>query len=228
MKNTWTKENKYSDYMNMRVKKMIGLVDLLRASKIMDLGCGPQNLKKYINNFNVYYPVDALDNSEGVILKDFNKKEFFDKKVDLIFCSGVIEYINDYKWFFSKITENTNHVLLSYHFKENNPVKEDLWVNELYTDELIAEFRKNGFILEYFDESVLWKEQILLFKKKDVKSIRKEEKIDIVNCLRINIKRVLFSSFVVEFLKSKLVRKIFELLNISKINKYYSIIDEHF
>jgi len=78
--------------MAQRVRKLTEMLDF-RFQSIMDLGCGQQTLKQYFPKTTRYYPINQFSQAKGTIVKDFNKGEFLNQKVDICFASGIFEYI---------------------------------------------------------------------------------------------------------------------------------------
>lgn len=154
MLNTWKKDFQYSKAMADRVGRLLSLVPLKNFQSLMDLGCGVQNAKKYIPQTMRYIPVDLHAHCPDTIICDFNQGQFPPHEVEIILCSGVIEYIHDLNWFIHKITAHSQVVIGSYNFSEYFSDRQDIWVNHLTVSELIAKFDKNGFSLEHFESGL--------------------------------------------------------------------------
>ncbi len=144
--NTWKKEFKYTQSMENRIKQMLNLIDF-NYNSVMDLGCGKQTLKKYIKDDTKYYPINQYNQVEGTIIKDFNKGEFLNQKVNICFASGILEYIYDIDQFIENISKNCDYFLGSYIFKEDMPERNPIWVNNFSKEELYKIIEKYGFEL---------------------------------------------------------------------------------
>ena len=97
-----------------RIVAMKDFLDFDEDKSVMDLGAGSMHLRKILPEGVKYYPVDYKKNSDDEIVCDFNKKEFPDLKVDAVIAAGILEYIEDQRWFLDKITESCNKLIISY------------------------------------------------------------------------------------------------------------------
>ena len=147
--NTWTKEMEYSEIMERRAAKIVSLIDLSTAQKVMDCGCGKQTLAKYLPQHSKYIPVDQYNHIDSTIIKDFNAGEFLFEKVDVVFCLGIFEYIYDLPAFITKIAQITDCIAASYIFYGDRD-KPEYVVNKYTEDELWTIFTNAGFKLEQF------------------------------------------------------------------------------
>ena len=127
--NTWKIDFEYLKSFEYRIDNMVSLLNLNKVNSIMDLGAGHQTLKRKISNNIEYIPCDIYKHVDSTIIVDFNKGEFYNKKVDVVFCSGIFEYIYDLKQFIKNISKNTNILIGSYHFKDDVENRPDIWVN---------------------------------------------------------------------------------------------------
>lgn len=172
-KTTWP-INLYSnlnDIMENRIKRMLALGNEQCSFKsIMDLGCGEQNLKKYLNDNIKYYPVDVFKRKNSTIIRDFNKGEFLEVNVDLVFCSGVFEYIEDLDKFVSNISRNAKYILGSYIFYNERKVP-DYVICHMPPEDFWKIFKKYNYepikIIEENTYSDIGKNTLFLLKKED-------------------------------------------------------------
>lgn len=146
VENTWKEEFEYTQSMENRIKQMLNLIDF-NYNSVMDLGCGKQTLKKYIKDGTKYYPINQYNQAEGTIIKDFNKGEFLNQKVDICFASGILEYMYNIDQFIENISKNCDYFLGSYIFKEDMPERNPIWVNNFSKEELYKIIEKYGFEL---------------------------------------------------------------------------------
>ncbi len=114
------------EYFDESWKRRISMLSSLippDTSSIMDLGCGKCWLKEFIKKEIKYYPVDYKKRSSDTIVCDFNKKEFPNIITDVIFCSGIVEYIEECNldWFFNCIRKHSNILIISYCSLDLNP-----------------------------------------------------------------------------------------------------------
>lgn len=161
-----------NDIMERRITRMLDLIKNFDIKSIMDLGCGEQNLKKYINKHIQYYPIDAFKLKETTILKDFNNGEFLNEKVDIAFCSGIFEYIKNLDNFVQNISKNATYILGSYIFYEDRPIP-DYVICHYKQHEFWEIFKKHGFkVLKIIKENTyndIGKNTLFLLKKENSK-----------------------------------------------------------
>jgi Methionine biosynthesis protein MetW len=120
------------------------------GSSVLDLGCGPQTLRKHLKPGCRYQPCDIIKSSPDVILCDFNGgvypaiKEHF----DYVVCSGVFEYIRRPKEFLEKNSTYATTMILTFNPLLPNQSKLHRlsvnWINHLTKVELENMFRKAG------------------------------------------------------------------------------------
>ena len=124
---------------------------------ICDFGCGKGWLQEFISDKLLYYGVDYKARNNDTIVCDLNNYEMPDdsKISDVIFCSGIIEYIEDVDWFIKKITKHSNKVIFSYVSLENisaiDARKRLTWQNHYNISSLIRLFLENNFYLSALD-----------------------------------------------------------------------------
>ncbi len=132
-----------------RIKEMASYIG--HNEKVLDLGCGQEWLIEYLHTSNEYIGVDYRKRSSKTIVCDFNKYQFVDFKVDTVFISGCLEYVNNYSWLIKKSCEISTKIIVSYCCLDTHPnlsLRSDLtWVNNLSKEEVISEFKDNGFTM---------------------------------------------------------------------------------
>lgn len=113
-----------------RIKLMASFIK--EGTSVLDIGCGQEALKRYIPSNVIYTGCDLIQRSEHTIVCDFNKLEYPPfKNYDYIFCSGVLEYINDLQYFLFNIQKYGTEFIFSYapNFTDvESRLKHD-WVN---------------------------------------------------------------------------------------------------
>lgn len=138
-------EDKWMKRAKMAVKMVSGY------KSVADMGAGAMTIKKLLGNTTQYYPVDYLKRFDETIVCDFNKGEYPDLSVDVVFALGVMEYISDTKMFVKKICDMTNTIVMSYNCIEKNDNyalrKSNGWKNHYKIIEIIDMFSDNGFKL---------------------------------------------------------------------------------
>lgn len=145
------------DYRNIAIGKKIP-----NGSWILDLGSGPQSLKKHIQKDCKYQPCDIIKNTIDVIGCDFNKGEFPDsiEKYDYIVCSGILEYIRDYENFLLKLMSERCNIIITYNLYSSGKSKIDRmknhWVNHIEFEYFIKIFQDNKYnynIIERYENN---------------------------------------------------------------------------
>jgi hypothetical protein len=146
----WQNNEYFDPIWQERIKSMS--LYLLPNDKVVDLGCGMMWLKKFLKNTNIYIPVDYKQRSEDTIVCDFNNAEFPKVFADVFFVSGCLEYVENYNWFIENISNHSSRCVVSYCTTDkfnNISVRENLmWKNHLSESDIIAIFKKHGFILK--------------------------------------------------------------------------------
>lgn len=127
---------------------MVSLLHNRNVRSLMDLGCGQQACGHMLAETVDYYPVDQYRHIPSTIVKDFNKGEFLEIPVDVIFCSGVLEYIYDLDSLLEKFARYGKTVLCSYCCTDTHPNRATIWVNHLSHSDFIKLFERHGFSLE--------------------------------------------------------------------------------
>ena len=161
MENTWEKNYEYKNEFEYRIDNMISLLNLNNITSVMDLGCGMQTLKNKIPKSIKYIGVDLYKHVDSTIQIDFNKGEFYNENVDIIFCSGIFEYIYNLESFIENITKNTNIIIGSYNFIEDAQIRPDIWVNSYNINDFINLWNNFNYKLlfiskwEYFNHPIL-------------------------------------------------------------------------
>lgn len=115
---------------------------------VMDLGAGNMHLRGLLDENHIYVPVDYKKTAEDTVVCDFNKGEFPEIKADVIIAAGILDYINEPKWFLDKICETADKCVISYKGREKYP--ESLMDSE----EIIEHMKKNGFVLTGKEEEL--------------------------------------------------------------------------
>jgi hypothetical protein len=85
-------------------------------SSVLDLGCGPQTLRRHLHTSCKYQPCDVIQSTPDVILCDFNAGIYpqVNERYDYVICSGVFEYIRNPAEFLKKNSRLGNVTILSY------------------------------------------------------------------------------------------------------------------
>ena len=146
-KNTWEQFFDYTPEMISRIRKMLSFIEERNINSLMDLGCGRQECKKLLSGRITYYPVDLYRHLPDTIVMDLNAGEFLEIPVDVIFCSGVLEYIYDLDSLLKKIACYGKSVLCSYCDTDTTPVRASVWVNHLSHSDFVQLFQRYGFTL---------------------------------------------------------------------------------
>ena len=145
--NTWEQSYKYTAEMTARIKMMLTLIQDREVQSLMDIGCGRQECEKMLKETITYYPVDQHQHLPSTIIKDLNAGEFLEIPVDVIFCSGVLEYIYDLDSLLEKIRCYGKSVLCSYCDTDTYRWRHPIWVNHLSCSEFVKMWEQHGFML---------------------------------------------------------------------------------
>ncbi len=154
----WKEVEYFDETWKKRINCMAQLIDE-HAKSVVDLGCGKCWLKDILPADVKYIGVDYKPREcANNIVCDFNAGEFPDVFADVIFCSGVLEYIEELPTFVDNICAITNRVILSYcstDFHGDLRFRKYLgWKNHLSSIDMITLFLKNGFLLAYVTQEI--------------------------------------------------------------------------
>ena len=147
----WREFEYFDETWKERTALMAQLIGV-NSKNVMDLGCGKCWLKDMLPTDVQYIGVDYKPR-EGAdnIICDFNAGEFPSFIVDVVLCSGVLEYIIFLPGFVDEITAVTDQVILSYcgtDFFQDLTYRESLgWRNHFSNLGLISLFLKKDFLL---------------------------------------------------------------------------------
>lgn len=143
--NVWKKDWPHAEINKIRNEEMISfLVDNVEFSSVVDMGCGPNLLFEMFPKHVIYYPVDLHPYNENIIIRDLNKGEYFEQKVDVCYCSGMLKYIYDLHEFATRIKHNSKYMICSYHYGPTHLPR----ANNYQSEELISIFETVGFKLK--------------------------------------------------------------------------------
>ena len=164
-KRSWRSIEYFDPSWTNRIQQMATYIS--PGKSVLDLGCGKMWLKQYLSG-GTYYPVDYTNRGEGVVVCDFNKKEFPEQHADVAFVSGALEYVEDAKWFVSHIAKNCSECVISYCIVEDYPKssfrRKQAWVNDFSRDQVVQLFSDAGFQLKAEDTKIP-KNRIFYFAK---------------------------------------------------------------
>ena len=124
------------------------------GASVIDLGCGPQTLRRHLHPSCKYQPCDVIQSTSDVIFCDFNSGIYprVSGSYDYIVCSGVFEYIRNPTEFLKKNSLLGTVMILSYNplyqFPNDSKIRRlncD-WINHLTKAEVEALFDRAGLV----------------------------------------------------------------------------------
>jgi SAM-dependent methyltransferase len=166
----WKEIEYFDESWKKRINCMAQLIDQ-HSKSVLDLGCGKCWLKDILPADVKYIGVDYKPREcDNNIVCDFNAGEFPNVFTDVVFCSGVLEYIEELPTFVKKICTITDQVILSYC---STDFTGDLgtrisrgWKNHSSSLDMIALFLKNDFLLSDISQEIPGHMIIKLLKNK--------------------------------------------------------------
>lgn len=122
------------------------------GASVIDLGCGPQTLRRHLDPTCSYQPCDVIKSTPDVIFCDFNSGIYpqVSQVYDYVVCSGVFEYIRNPVEFLEKNSLLGKTVILSYNPLNQMPGDSKIrrlncdWINHFTKTELETLFEKTG------------------------------------------------------------------------------------
>ena len=149
----WKEIEYFDETWKNRIKEMSALIPD-GVSSLIDVGCGKSWLKQFIKSDIRYFGLDYQRRDENTIVCDLNNKEFPNIEVDLAFCSGVFEYIeqSNIDWFMKNLNHCASHIVISYCSLDLNPKikvrKSYGWKNHYKKSDFIRLVSEFGFELD--------------------------------------------------------------------------------
>ncbi|WGF92741.1 methyltransferase domain-containing protein [Aequorivita marisscotiae] len=161
----WKQEKWLFDDWNERTKIMAQWIK--PNSQVLEFGAAKLALKQYLPKGVTYTPSDIVYRGEGTLVCDLNQETPNFNPQDIIFCSGVLEYIYDMPQLIENLSGKTKRFIISYAtfdvFNSKKHRKINGWVNAFTNDEIITIFKKNNFDLVKTES---WRKQtIYIFDK---------------------------------------------------------------
>ena len=150
-KHTWKDVETFDESWRRRIQIMAGLVTS-DARSILDVGCGRMWLREYLPRTCEYRGVDYVSRGDGCLVCDLNRHEFPPESVDVVFISGCLEYVEDYRWFLRTVAGSIRkQVILSYcvvdRFDNMPQRRASAWVSDLSEAMLLSECELAGLRL---------------------------------------------------------------------------------
>lgn len=161
----WKQEKWLFDDWNERTKIMAQWIN--PNSKVLEFGAAKLALKQLLPDSVIYTPSDIVDRGEGTLVCDLNQEIPDFEAQDVIFFSGVLEYIYNVPKLITTLSNKTNRFIISYGtfdvFNSEKHRKINGWVNAYTNDEILTIFNKNNFQLV---QTETWRKQtIYVFDK---------------------------------------------------------------
>ena len=161
----WKQKKWLFDDWNERTKIMAQWIT--PKSSVLEFGAAKLALKQFLPEGVNYTPSDIVDRGEGTIVCDLNKTIPDIRHQDIIFFSGVLEYIYNVPDLIRSLSGKTERFIISYGtFDKFNSLKNrkiNGWVNQHTNDEILSIFKENNFKLIDTDT---WRNQsIYVFDK---------------------------------------------------------------
>lgn len=118
----WKDLDKRSKQWISRNRMIAGYVD--QGQKVLDIGCGAQDLKLFLPDDVVYVGADIYQRDEECLIIDFNKgilPDLDEIEFDVAIFSGVLEYLEDVQYALNWAKKIAGKIILSYAVLERNP-----------------------------------------------------------------------------------------------------------
>lgn len=164
----WKTYEYFEPYWKNRISFMANLLKP-EDQTLIDMGCGPMWLKEILPSSILYRGLDYTARDSQTLVFDINKGEFPDVRVDVFFCSGILEYVHDLNWLVDRMSAYGNTVILSYTTLElypSIPTRQKLgWANHYSRKEIMHIFEKQGFVLETPEGMAVDGNEIMRWKK---------------------------------------------------------------
>lgn len=143
-----------------------------RGSRVLDVGAGAMVLKDHLPEGCLYTPVDVVARSPETLVWDLNSTDRPDLPgADLVFLSGVLEYVADLDGLLKRLYECTTFIVVSYASFGGGRIgrlrrRARGWVNDYSREELLSLFLHHGF---HCEQAQAWYDQGLFrFRKMQI------------------------------------------------------------
>ena len=172
-KRSWKHIEYFDESWKRRIKEMAQLIPE-NARSVLDVGCGRSWLREFIDQDLEYYGVDYKKRDSHTLVCDLNSRQFPNIKVDVVFCSGILEYIEEENldWFFERIKEASPILLLSYCTLDlNSDFRSRVsmcWKNHFYRSDLVRYVEQLGFSLLWESEQPIDGNHVFKFHRKKI------------------------------------------------------------
>jgi len=137
----WVNDLSYHETWNARTEKMATFIPR-NTKSLLELGAGMCHLKTLLPPTISYTPSDIIDRGDGSIIMDFNEDEWcITESYDVVFASGVFEYVIELEKFIEYLGTITNTIICSYAL-----------MNDIDSDTLQLNGWKNNFTQQEFQK----------------------------------------------------------------------------
>lgn len=181
--NTWDKIEYFQDFWELRVKMMSNYITG-HHRKVCDIGCGESKLKQYLAVSHEYIGIDYKQRDNVTLVCDLNNREFpFPEMVDdIVFCSGVFEYLYDIQKFIEYITKFAQTIIFSYcsidRYSNLSDRNAKGWVNAFTNNEIKGFFLEKGYVLR--GENTIFRNSVFCFDNHQ-KPVQRGKKLLVVD-----------------------------------------------
>jgi methyltransferase family protein len=149
-----------------------------KDSRVIEFGAGRRQLELYLDASCAYVPSDLIDRGPDTVVCDLNRRPLPDLRhlqPDVAVFSGVLEYISDLPSLLRWLSTQVSFCVTSYVYAQSRPKtiqrREEVlrraytgFMNTYTEDELVALFRRSGFI-PIKAEDTWGSQRLFLFRK---------------------------------------------------------------
>jgi hypothetical protein len=149
----WSKASSLLPVWDSRTIQMAALIPA--GSRILDVGAGAMVLKDHLPERCLYTPADLVARSAETVVLDLNGPELPRlPATDVVFLSGVLEYVVDLDRLLKHLYESTTFIVASYASSRGDRMgklhrRSRGWVNDYSQDTLLSLFLHHGFHCEH-------------------------------------------------------------------------------
>lgn len=153
MQALWGEARELSPAYEFRIYQMAQMISE-DVKSVLDLGCGNENLKKHLTEGKKYIPCDYIKHDDATIVCDLNKDDFPNVEADVIFMSGILEYVCDIEKFVDEACKHAQkEVICSYNAMEYVwdivDRKRRGYMSHMTVMQIVDLFQKRGLKLAY-------------------------------------------------------------------------------
>lgn len=164
--NRWSDLKNYNSVWNDRTECMAKMIPF-DAKTLLEFGAGTRFLETVLPEGVSYTPSDLVSRGDDTIVCDLNKLPYniTDKTFDVVFLSGVLEYVVNLNKFINYLAELSDAYVVCSYTTVRGKSERNGWTKIIPMNDLVAMFVAAGF--EVVTETTWGNHRLFMFVKVD-------------------------------------------------------------